>query len=186
MIKGGVLRTLFRSIRAACLPGGAPVCAPCPHETDPAPPLASTPMKSTHVRAADTEERWLLFDASEHVLGRMATRIATALMGKDRPTWTPSEASNTHVVVINGTKPVLTGNKREQKEYAHHTGYPGGRRVLSVDEMIERRPHDVVTLAVRRMLPKGRLGHKMLSRLKVYSGEEHPHVAQNPTKVESL
>lgn len=143
-------------------------------------------MKTTHVRAADTEERWLLFDASEHVLGRMATVIAKALMGKDRPTWTPSEPSRTHVVVINGTKPVLTGQKRDQKEYAHHTGYPGGRRVLSIDEMIERRPNDIVTLAVRRMLPKGRLGQKMLGRLKVYPGDEHPHGAQNPSKVESL
>ena len=108
-----------------------------------------------------------------------------ALSARDRPTWTPSELANTHVVVINGTQPQLTGQKREQKEYAHHTGYPGGRRVLSVDDMIERRPNDIVTLAVRRMLPKGRLGHKMLQHLKVYPGADHPHQAQKPTKVEA-
>ena len=137
-------------------------------------------MKTTHVRAQDTEERWLLYDASAHTLGRLAATIAMNLMGKDLPTYTASEPGGTHVVVINGTKPVLTGQKRDQKEYAHHTGYPGGRRVLSVDEMIERRPNDIVTLAVRRMLPKGRLGQKMLGRLKVYPGDEHPHAAQKP------
>ena len=144
------------------------------------------PMKTTHVCASDTEERWLLFDASQHVLGRMASTIAKRLMGKDRPTWTPSEGGNTHVVVINADQPQLTGAKRQQKEYAHHTGYPGGRRVLSVDEMLERRPTDVVTLAVRRMLPKGRLGQTTLKSLKVYTGPDHPHAAQNPTLVESL
>lgn len=143
-------------------------------------------MKTSHVRASDTEERWLLFDASKHILGRMATVIAKSLMGKDRPTWTPSEGGNTHVIVINADQPQFTGDKRAKKEYAHHTGYPGGRRVLTVDDVLERRPTDVVTLAVRRMLPKGRLGHTTLSSLKVYAGPDHPHAAQQPTLVESL
>ena len=143
-------------------------------------------MKTTHVCASATEERWLLFDASKHVLGRMASTIATSLIGKDRPTWTPSQGGNTHVIVINAEQPQLTGAKRQKKEYAHYTGYPGGRRVRTVDDLLERRPTDVVTLAVRRMLPKGRLGHSILSNLKVYTGPDHPHAAQKPTLVESL
>jgi large subunit ribosomal protein L13 len=141
-------------------------------------------MKTTHVRAADVEERWLLFDASEHILGRMAAKIARALMGKDRPTWTPSELSGAHVVVINSVQVRTTGNKADTKIYPHYTRYAGGLKEVKMAEVLERRPNDVVTLAVRRMLPKTRLGHRMLKRLKVYPGVEHPHSAQQPTKVE--
>jgi large subunit ribosomal protein L13 len=141
---------------------------------------------TTHVRAADVEERWLLFDASKHNLGRMAARIATSLMGKDRPTYTPSEHGATHIVVINSAMSVMTGAKNSGKEYQHYTGYPGGRKVFSTDEIRVRRPNDIVTLAVRRMLPKNRLGKKMLSHLKVYPGAEHPHMAQQPNLVETL
>ena len=146
----------------------------------------NTLQKCSHVRGVDQEERWYLYDASEHVLGRMAVKIATQLMGKDRPDYTPSELSNTHVVVINAEKAVVTGKKNDQKEYAHYTGYPGGRRTRSLAEMREKRAMDIVTLAVRRMLPKNRLGHTMLKHLKVYEGTEHPHGAQKPVKVESL
>jgi large subunit ribosomal protein L13 len=141
-------------------------------------------MKTTHVRAAEAEERWLLYDASEHRLGRMATEIAMALMGKDRPTWTPSELTGAHVVVINGAKAVLTGKKVEQKTYAHYTRYAGGLKDVTYADVRERRPADIVGLAVRRMLPKTTLGAKMLKRLKVYPGVEHPHTAQQPVKVE--
>lgn len=143
-------------------------------------------MRTTHVKAADVEERWLLFDASQHNLGRLAARIATSLIGKDRPTYTPSEHGATHVIVINSAQSVMSGKKNSGKEYQHYTGYPGGRKVHSADEMRERRPNDMVTLAVRRMLPKNRLGKKMLSFLKVYPGAEHPHSAQQPTLVENL
>ena len=143
-------------------------------------------MRTTHVRAADVEERWLLFDASEHNLGRMAATIATKLIGKDRPTYTPSEHGATHVVVINSAKAVMTSSKNSGKEYQYYTGYPGGRRTLTTDDMRERRPNDIVTLAVRRMLPKNKLGKKMLSHLKVYPGGEHPHGAQKPEKVSEL
>jgi large subunit ribosomal protein L13 len=139
-------------------------------------------MKTTQVHAA--EERWLLFDASEHVLGRLAVRIARALMGKDRPEYTPSELSNTHVVVVNGAQPRLTGAKAQTKSYAHYTLYAGGYKVVGIDRMRERRPHDIVKLAVRRMLPKNRLGRRMLRNLKVYAGGEHPHTAQKPLRVE--
>lgn len=140
-------------------------------------------MTTTHVRAQDTEDRWLLYDASEHTLGRMATEIAMSLMGKDRPTYTPSEHGGTHVVVVNGSRPRLSGTKAERKTYQHYTGYPGGLREVPLAKVNERRPADVVTLAVRRMLPKNRLGHDLLRRLKVYPGPEHPHAAQKPVKV---
>lgn len=144
------------------------------------------PMNTTsHIRAAETEERWYLFDASEHVLGRMAADIATRLMGKDRPTYTPSELTGAHVVVVNSGAARLTGNKAAQMQYQRFSGYPGGLRVIPYEDMRELRPNEIVTLAVRRMLPKTRLGKRMLSRLKVYEGAEHPHGAQSPTKVEA-
>ena len=143
-------------------------------------------MTTTHVRAQDTEERWLLFDATEHNLGRMAASIARSLQGKDRPTWTPSERTGAHVVVINGDKPRLTGTKGSTKIYRHYSGYPDGQKHVPIEKVIERRAGDIVTLAVRRMLPKTRLGRDMLRQLKVYSGVEHPHGAQKPVKVDSL
>ena len=143
-------------------------------------------MRTSPIRAVDVEERWLLFDASQHNLGRMAAKIATTLIGKDRPTYTPSEHGATHVVVINSANSVMTMAKNSGKEYQYYTGYPNGRRVLTTDDMRARRPNDIVTLAVRRMLPKTKLGKKMLSHLKVYSGTDHPHGAQKPALVETL
>jgi len=142
---------------------------------------------TTHVRAADLEERWLLYDASEHNLGRMATSIAMALMGKDRPTYTASELCGARVVVINGDKPRFSReSKRENKVYRHYSGYQGGMKAYSIDHLVERRPHEIVQLAVRRMLPKNRLGQSMLKRMKVYAGASHPHTAQQPIKVEKV
>ena len=143
-------------------------------------------MRTSHVKASEVEAQWCLYDASEHSLGRMAASIAKRLTGKHRPTYTPSELCGDHVVVIHSANVRLTGNKAEQNEYQHYTGYPGGRRVHDLDYMKDRRPNDVVTLAVRRMLPKTRLGRQMLKRLKVYPGADHPHTAQNPEKVETL
>ncbi|MCA9003540.1 MAG: 50S ribosomal protein L13, partial [Planctomycetes bacterium] len=104
---------------------------------------------------------------------------------KDRPTYTPSETGATHVVVINGAHPRLTGTKQKGKTYQHYTGYPNGRRVVNIEKVAEKRGKDIVTLAVRRMLPKGRLGHTMLKSLKVYDGMDHPHGAQQPVKVDA-
>ncbi|MEZ6005709.1 MAG: 50S ribosomal protein L13 [Planctomycetota bacterium] len=143
-------------------------------------------MSTSHIKATDVEQRWLLYDASEHTLGRMAAKIATQLMGKDRPTFTYSETGATHVVVINAAKPRFTGTKLANKTYQHYSGYPNGRKVKALSEVAETRPRDIVTLAVRRMLPKGPLGYRMLKNLKVYGGEDHPHGAQQPVKVESL
>lgn len=143
-------------------------------------------MTSTYVRATDAEERWLLYDASEHTLGRMAASIARALQGKDRPTYQPNEKVGAHVVVVNAAQPQLTGTKREGKVYKHYSGYPGGLKEVPIDKVLQKRPTDPVTLAVRRMLPKNRIGHDLLRRLKVYAGDEHPHSAQQPVKVTQL
>jgi large subunit ribosomal protein L13 len=143
-------------------------------------------MTSTYVRATDAEERWLLYDASEHTLGRMAASIAFALQGKDRPNYQPNEKVGAHVVVINAANPKLTGKKREDKVYIHYTGYPGGLKEIPIEKVLAQRPIDPVVLAVRRMLPKNRLGHDVLRRLKVYPGAEHPHMAQQPVKVTAI
>ncbi len=143
-------------------------------------------MTTTHVRAQDTEERWLLYDARDFPLGRMAAVIARNLMGKDRPTYTASENGGAHVVVLHCAEPMLSGKKSEDKTYNHHTGYIRGLREVPIEELKERRPEDIVTLAVRRMLPKTRLGHSMLKRLKVYTGDDHPHGAQQPVRVTEL
>ena len=143
-------------------------------------------MRSTHVKASEVQDRWLLFDASKHQLGRMAAKIAHSLIGKDRPTYTPSEHGATHVVVINADRARFSGKKLETKTYQHYSGYPGGRKVVAIDRVRERRPADIVRLAVRRMLPKNNLGRTMLRHLKVYAGGEHPHQAQQPVQVEKI
>ena len=143
-------------------------------------------MTTTHVRAQDTEERWLLYDASKFPLGRMAAAIAMNLMGKDRPTYTPSERGGAHVVVINGEQVQLSGTKTDDKLYKHYTGYPSGLREVPLEKVKEKRPREIVTLAVRRMLPKNRLGHDMLRSLKVYAGKDHPHAAQSPVEVQEI
>jgi large subunit ribosomal protein L13 len=142
-------------------------------------------MSTTYFRSNEVEQRWLLYDASEHNLGRMAAKIAMSLMGKDRPTYTANHLTGAHVVVINAEKAKLTGSKGETKRYAHYTKYPGGYKSVGIEDVRARRASDIVTLAVRRMLPKSKLGHDMLRRLKVYEGAEHPHVAQAPVKVEA-
>ncbi len=140
-------------------------------------------MKSTFVRTAQAQERWLLYDASEHTLGRMASKIAMHLMGKDRPTYTAGQLTGAHVVVVNAKQARTTGVKAQTKTYAHYTRYAGGRKDVAMERVRATRPEDIVALAVRRMLPKTRLGHDMLRRLKVYPGAEHPHTANKPVKV---
>ncbi|MEO0649450.1 MAG: 50S ribosomal protein L13 [Planctomycetota bacterium] len=142
-------------------------------------------MRTSHVRAADLEERWYLFDASTQPLGRMASQIATLLMGKDQPTYTPSELCGAHVVVTNAAHVIVTGKKAEQMEYAFYSGYPGGLKEVPFERLLERDPARIVRLAVRRMLPKNRLGKQMLSNLRIYSGTDHPHTAQKPVAYEA-
>jgi len=143
-------------------------------------------MNTSHIRALDVEERWYVYDATQHNLGRMASDIAMRLMGKDRPTYTPSELTGAHVVVINAGKVRFSGKKESTQVYPKYSGYPGGLYIHDLDALKRKRPHEIVKLAVRRMLPKNRIGKRMLSRLKVYATDEHPHTAQKPTMVETL
>jgi large subunit ribosomal protein L13 len=137
--------------------------------------------------AATTEDRqrdWYVVDAEGQTLGRLATQIADTLRGKRKPTYTPHTDVGDFVVVVNAEKIVVTGNKRTQKRYWRHSGYPGGIRSRTLDEMLERTPEDVIRLAVKGMLPRNKLARKQLLKLKVYAGPEHPHVAQQPQPLE--
>jgi large subunit ribosomal protein L13 len=139
----------------------------------------------TYVATPSTRERnWLLVDAEGKTLGRMATQIADALRGKRKPEYTPHIDVGDFVIVVNAEKVAVTGNKREHKVYRRHSGYPGGLRSRSLGQMLERRPEEVIRLAVRGMLPRTRLGRAQLRKLKVYAGPEHPHEAQKPQPME--
>lgn len=131
-------------------------------------------------KANEVERKWYVIDAEGKVLGRLASEIASVLRGKRKPIFTPHVDCGDFVIVINADKVVLTGNKLHQKIHAYHTGYPGGRKEVSYAEMMEKRPEKVIELAVKGMLPKNRLGGKMIKKLKVYTGNEHPHAAQAP------
>jgi large subunit ribosomal protein L13 len=136
--------------------------------------------QTTFAKGAELEKTWYHVDASDKVLGRMATEIAMVLMGKHRPGYTPHIDTGDFVVVTNASSVRLTGKKAQQKMRSSFSGYPGGMRVESYESLLSRRPEFVVEEAVRRMLPKGRLGRAMLKKLKVYAGAEHPHQAQQP------
>jgi large subunit ribosomal protein L13 len=139
----------------------------------------------TYVATPSTRERrWLVVDASGKTLGRLATQVADALRGKRKPEYTPHIDVGDFVVVVNAEKVRVTGHKREEKLYYRHSGYPGGLRSRTLGEMLERRPEEVIRLAVRGMLPKNRLGRAQLRKLKVYAGPEHPHAAQKPEPME--
>jgi len=137
-------------------------------------------LKSYMAKANEVERKWYVIDAEGKVLGRLASEIASVLRGKRKPIFTPHVDCGDFVIVINADKVVLTGNKLHQKIHAYHTGYPGGRKEVSYAEMMEKRPEKVIELAVKGMLPKNRLGRKMIKKFKVYTGNEHPHAAQAP------
>ena len=137
-------------------------------------------MRTYSPKAGDITREWYVIDAEGETLGRLATRIATVLRGKHKPTFTPHMDMGDHVIVVNADKIVLTGAKGEQKLYNSHSGYPGGLRSVPFATMLERRPTEVVEKAVTGMLPKNRLGRQMAKKLKVYAGPEHPHAAQQP------
>lgn len=140
-------------------------------------------MKTTLLKREEVRRRWFHVDASHEILGRMAVGIARILMGKHRPTYTPHVDTGEFVVVTNARKVRVTGRKRKQKKYYRYTGHIGGLRERTLEAMLERTPERVVRLAVRRMLPKTRLGRRMLKKLKVYPGPEHPHQAQRPETI---
>ena len=130
-------------------------------------------------------QKWHVIDASGQTLGRMATRIATILMGKHRPDYTPHILVGEGVIGTNADKIRLSGTKAKTRIYTFYTGHPGGLREISLGDYMEKAPDEVVRLAVRRMLPKNRIARRMISRLKVYRGAEHPHGAQKPDSIEA-
>ena len=136
-------------------------------------------VKTYMAKPGELDQKWWLVDATDKVVGRLASDIAVILMGKHRPTYTPHVDTGDFVVVVNVEKIVLTGNKWEQKTYKRYSGYPG-LKVETADEVRQRHPDRILSEAVRRMLPKSRLGRKMLSKLKLYVGPDHPHQAQQP------
>jgi large subunit ribosomal protein L13 len=128
--------------------------------------------------------RWVVIDLQDAILGRAAVRVADILRGKSKPIFTPHLDTGDHVVVVNASGLKVTGNKPSQKRYYRYTGYPGGLRSRSLTEQMIKKPEDVFVKAVRGMLPKNRLGRKMIKKLHVYSGAEHPHQAQRPEALE--
>ncbi|MHC4195448.1 MAG: 50S ribosomal protein L13 [Planctomycetota bacterium] len=141
-------------------------------------------MKSFMAKKQGLESKWVLVDATDSILGRMAAKIAPILMGKNKPTYTPHVDTGDYVIVINAGKVRLTGKKAQAKEYDYYTHFPGGHKFVSFADMMARKPEKVVELAVRRMLPKNKLGRAMLKKMKVYKGPEHQHQAQRPEKIE--
>jgi large subunit ribosomal protein L13 len=131
----------------------------------------------------DNPGKWHLVDADGKILGRLASEIAKRIRGKYNPQYTPNADLGDWVVVINAEKVKMTGKRAEQKEYLTHSGYPGGQKSKTYKHLMEKRPEKVIELAVRRMLPKTRLGRKLFGKLKVYRGSEHPHSAQNPEEI---
>jgi large subunit ribosomal protein L13 len=141
-------------------------------------------MKTFMAKKNEIEQKWLLVDAEGAILGRMAAKIAPILMGKNKPQYTPNVDVGDYVIVVNAEKVKLTGKKAQQKEYDYYTHHPGGHKYVSFADMMAKKPEKVIELAVRRMLPKNKIGGEMLKKLKVYSGPQHYHQAQKPEKVD--
>lgn len=134
-------------------------------------------------RRGDVPRRWVVVDAGDQALGRVASVVATRLRGKHSPLFTPYEDVGEHVIVVNADKVRLTGSKAEQKYYHSHSGYHGGARQVPIARRRAERPEYIITHAVRGMLPKNRLGRRLLRKLRVYTGSEHPHAAQTPEEI---
>jgi len=138
-------------------------------------------MKTYLAPVNEIEKEWYVVDAENKVLGRLASEIASRLRGKHKPTFSSFMDNGDFIVVVNADKVILTGNKMDDKKYYRHTGYIGGIKEASAKELLEKHPTDLVTKAVRGMLPKNKMGRAQLKKLKVYASPEHPHAAQNPT-----
>jgi large subunit ribosomal protein L13 len=142
-------------------------------------------MKTTSLKPAEVEKKWVVIDAKGLVVGRLASVVAMRLRGKHKAAYTPHVDCGDNVIVVNADKVVFTGRKREQKVYYHHTGYPGGIKERSAKAILDGRfPERIVEKAVERMLPRGPLFRQILGNLRVYKGEEHPHAAQQPEKLD--
>src|SRR6056297_901209 len=140
-------------------------------------------MSTLTAKKADVQKAWYVVDLEDRVLGRAATEIARVLRGKHKAIYSPSVDTGDFVVVVNAEKVRLTGHKLDQKTYYRHSGYPGGVKSLTAAQMLEKKPEEVIRKAVKGMLPKNRLGRQMFKKLKVYSGGEHPHQAQQPKEL---
>jgi len=141
-------------------------------------------MKTYSAKPGEITREWYLVDAEGKTLGRLATQIADTLRGKRKPQYTPHVDTGDFVIVVNAEKIQVTGNKREDKKYYRHSGYPGGLKERSLNDMLERKPEEVIRLAVKGMLPRNRLARQQLKKLKVYAGPDHPHTAQKPEPLE--
>ena len=141
-------------------------------------------MKTFVATPANRERNWLVVDASDQTLGRLATQLADVLRGKHKPQFTPHCDVGDFVIVVNAEKIAVTGRKLQEKRYYRHSGYPGGLRTRTLTEMLDRRPEEVIRKAVKGMLPRSRLGRAQLRKLKVYAGPDHPHAAQQPEPLE--
>ena len=140
-------------------------------------------MKTISAKPESVERDWYVVDATDKTLGRLATEIARRLRGKHKPVYTPHVDTGDYIVVINAEKVRVTGNKRTDKMYYRHTGYPGGIKEISFDKLMDRKPEMAIEKAVKGMMPSNALGRAMLSKLKVYAGAEHPHAAQQPKEL---
>lgn len=140
--------------------------------------------KTVSANKDTVQKEWILVDATDQVLGRLATRVAMILRGKHKPGFTPHVDCGDNVIIINAEKVKLTGNKLFQKEYVRHTGYPGGQKTENVESLLKRRPEAVIEKSVKGMLPKNRLGSELFRNLFVYVGDQHPHEAQQPKKID--
>ena len=137
-------------------------------------------MKTQFAKKSDIDRKWYVVDAKDVVLGKLATKVAVYLRGKNKPVFTPNSDTGDFIIVINADKIKLTGNKVNDKMYYHHSGYIGGIKAKSAKELLENKPETIIEKAVWGMLPKNRLGRAMIKKLKVYRGAEHPHQAQAP------
>jgi large subunit ribosomal protein L13 len=141
-------------------------------------------MKTYLAKAEEVQRKWYLVDAEGKTLGRLATRVATILRGKHKPTYTPNVDCGDHVIIINAEKVVLTGKKAINKVHYTHSGYPGGLKAVKYGELLKTKPEYALTKTIWGMLPHNRLGREMIKKLRVYKGSEHPHAAQLPEKLE--
>lgn len=141
-------------------------------------------MRTYFPKKGDIQPRWFVIDAEGKTLGRLSTTVATILSGKNKPTYTPFLDTGDHVIILNAEKVVLTGRKESDKMYRHHSGYPGGLKERAARFIRVEKPESMIEEAVQGMLPKNRLGRKMIKKLKVYRGTQHPHQAQKPEAIQ--
>ena len=140
-------------------------------------------MKTESIKSNEIVRDWYIVDAKDKTLGRLASSIAQILRGKNKVNFTPNLDMSDFIIVVNAEKVILTGNKKNTKEYWRHTGYPGGQKTVSYKKMLDEKPDQVIRTAVKGMLPHNKLGRKLLNHLKVYSGTVHPHKAQSPKEL---